>query len=113
MKRLLIAVIIVGGMCISLPGERVGRLYAQQTTEEMKRMQQQLNEQIMSKPFSVPSEAQVNAYIEEEQKKGVVPPPYTGIYWRPGYTCYNLARYSHPEYLSCRYYHRYYGYYYR
>jgi hypothetical protein len=108
-KVLLAAVVTVGAVCGILPADTV---YGQQT-EEMKRMQQQLNEQVMSKPFSVPDEAQVKAYIEDAQKKGVVPGPYTGTYWRPGYTCYDLARYSHPEYLACRHYHHYYGYYYR
>jgi len=86
---------------------------AQAQTEEMKRMQEQLNNQVMQAPFSVPDESKVKAYIEEQQKLGVVPPPYTGRYWRPGYTCYNLARYSSGEYLACRHYHHYYGYYYR
>jgi hypothetical protein len=108
-KALLVAIVTVGAVCGILPADTA---YGQQT-EEMKRMQQQLNEQVMSKPFSVPDEAQVKAYIEDAQKKGVVPGPYTGRYWRPGYTCYDLARYSHGEYLSCRHYYHHYGYYYR
>jgi hypothetical protein len=91
----------------------VGAAEGQQQSEEMKRMQEQLNNQVMQAPFSVPEESKVKAYIEEQQKLGVVPPPYTGRYWRPGYTCYNLARYSSGEYLACRHYHHYYGYYYR
>ena len=114
MKRLVVAMVMVGVVCSNLPGEMIGRAYAQMTTEEKKKeMQKQLNDQVMSAPFSVPDEAQVKAYIETQQKQGVVPPPYRGRWWRPGYTCYNLAQYSHPEYLSCRYYYHYYGYYYR
>lgn len=90
-----------------------GPAEGQPKSEEMKRMQEQLNEQVMQAPFSVPDESKVKAYIAEQQQQGVVPPPYTGRYWRPGYTCYNLARYSSGEYLACRHYHHYYGYYYR
>jgi hypothetical protein len=111
-KALLVAIVTAGTVCGVLPADTVGRVYGQQT-EEQKRMQQQLNEQVMSKPFSVPDEAQVKSYIEDAQKKGIVPGPYTGTYWRPGYTCYDLARYSHPEYLACRHYYHHYGYYYR
>jgi hypothetical protein len=113
MKGALLTMLTAGVVCGLLPGDTIGRVYAQQPSEELQRMQKQLNEQVMSKPFSVPDEAQVRAYIEAAQKRGAVPAPYTGTYWRAGYTCYDLARYSHPEYLACRHYHHYYGYYYR
>lgn len=109
-RGVLIAMVVVSGIA---PGATGGTAYGQQrTSEEMQRMQKQLNEQIMAQPFSVPDEAQVKAYIDDAQRRGVVPPPYTGSYWRPGYTCYDLGRYSGSEYLACRYYHRYYGRYY-
>jgi hypothetical protein len=81
-------------------------------TDEMKQMQEQLNKEVLSKPFSVADEAKVKAYIEGAQRRGEVPLPYTGKHWRPGYTCYDLRPYSYREYLACRYYHAYYGRYY-
>ena len=90
----------------------VGNIYGGEAADEMKRMQEQLNNQIMSQPFNVADEAQVRAYIEGAQKRGEVPQPYAGKHWRPGYTCANLRPY-YQEYLSCRYYYSYYGYYYR
>jgi hypothetical protein len=65
----------------------------------MEEMQRQLNDQIMSKPFSVADEAKVKAYIAEAQRRGEVPSPYTGRHWRPGYTCRNLRAYSYQESL--------------
>lgn len=111
MKRVWTVAIALAGVASVLGAG--GPSEGQQQSEEMKRMQEQLNEQVMQAPFSVPDESRVKAYIAEQQKLGVVPPPYTGRYWRPGYTCYNLARYSSGEYLACRHYHHYYGYYYR
>jgi hypothetical protein len=81
-------------------------------SEEMKKMQDRLNNQVLSQPFSVADEAQVKAYIEGAQRRGEVPQPYKGKYWRPGYTCVDLRPYSYREYLSCRYYYSYYGRYY-
>jgi hypothetical protein len=79
----------------------------------MEEMQKALNEEVVSQPFSVADEAQVKAYIEDATRRGVVPQPYKGTYWRPGYTCADLWRYSRREYRACRYYHWYYGHYYR
>jgi hypothetical protein len=73
-------------------------------TDEMKKMQEHLNNQILSKPFSVADEAQVKAYIEDAQRRGEVPQPYTGMYWGPGYTCYDLRPCSYRGYLACRHY---------
>src|ERR1700675_2490920 len=102
MKRLWTVAIALAGVASVLGAG--GPAEGQQQSEEMKRMQEQLNEQVMQAPFSVPDESRVKAYIAEQQKLGVVPPPYTGRYWRPGYTCYNLARYLSGEYLACRHY---------
>lgn len=92
---------------------KVEKVYGGETTDEMKKMQEQLNDQVLSKPFSVADEAKVKAYIEDAKKRGEVPQPYAGKHWRPGYTCYDLRPYSYREYLSCRYYYSYYGHYYR
>lgn len=85
---------------------------AQSSAQEKQEMQKALNEQIMSRPFSVPDEAQVNAYLDDALRRGVVPKPYTGAHWRRGYTCVDLLPYSYQQYLDCRYYYRYYGRYY-
>lgn len=113
MRDLLRPVMIMGLLCSILCVYTVQSVYGDERTEEKQRMQQQLNDQVMSKPFSVVDEAKVKAYIEDAQKRKIVPQPYTGTYWRPGYTCYDLRPYSYQEYLSCRYYYSYYGHYYR
>jgi hypothetical protein len=86
--------------------------YSGEMSDEMKKMQEQLNNQVLSKPFSVADEAQVKAYIEDAQRRGEVPQSYKGKYWRPGYTCVDLRPHSYREYLACRYYYSYYGHYY-
>jgi hypothetical protein len=113
MKRFFITIVMTGFMLSFLGVYKVNRGYGGEMTEEMKQMQKQLNNQVMSKPFSVADEAQVKAYIEGAQKRGEVPQPYTGKYWRAGYTCVDLRPYSYQEYLSCRHYYFYYGHYYR
>jgi hypothetical protein len=113
MRDFLIIMIIMGWMCTSLGLYPVKIVYSGEMTEDIQRMQEQLNNQVMSKPFSVADEVQVRAYIEGAQKRGELPQPYTGKNWKPGYTCVNLRPYSYQEYLSCRYYHFYYGHYYR
>ena len=90
-----------------------GVVTADEKQKTMEEMQKALNEEVLSQPFSVADEAKVKAYIEDAKRHGVVPQPYTGTYWRPGYTCVNLWRYSRRQYFSCRYYYSYYGHYYR
>ena len=113
MKYILLTVMTLGLVYSSLHTLQVGVASGGEMTEEMKRMQEHLNNQVLSQPFSVADEAQVKAYIDAAQKRGEVPQPYTGKYWRPGYTCVDLRPYSYREYLSCRYYYSYYGHYYR
>lgn len=74
-------------------------------------MQKMLNDQVMAKPFSVEDEAKLNSYIEEATKRGTPPKSEPSKYWRKGYTCGDLRRYSWNDYRDCSYYHRYYGYY--
>lgn len=102
-----IAVIFAGFIPLSLSA-------AVELTEEEKlaQMQQQLNAEVMSKPFLAERPEEVDAYIKGMLEKNVKPPEYSGKYWRPGYTCRNLLRYDWTEYRNCRYYHRYYGRYY-
>lgn len=111
MKISIGGIAIIGLICSFWYVLSVGEAYAGEMSDEMKRMQEQLNNQVLSQPFSVPDEAQVKSYIESAQKRGEVPKPYTGKHWRPGYTCANLGSY-YREYLSCRYYYHYYGRYY-
>lgn len=112
MKYALWQIIILVIICSFFCASQVWTAYGGEITNDMKKMQEQLNNQVLSKPFSVADEAQVKSYIEDAQRRGEVPQPYTGKYWRPGYTCVNLRPYSYQEYLSCRYYHFYYGRYY-
>jgi len=80
--------------------------------DEMARMQQQLNQETMSKEFLAEDPEKVDAYIKEAMKKNLKPPEYKGSNWRQGYTCRDLLRYSWYEYRDCRYYYTYYGRYY-
>jgi hypothetical protein len=100
-------------LCTSVSVYQVRVVYSGEMTDDMQQMQKQLNNEVMSKPFSVADEAQVKAYIDGAQKRGEVPQPYQGQHWRPGYTCLDLRPYSSRDYLSCRYYYYYYGHYYR
>jgi hypothetical protein len=111
-KRVLMTIMVLGFVCCFICFYQPRDAYGGEMTDDMKKMQEQLNQEILSKPFSIADEARVKAYIEDAQRRGEVPPPYTGKHWRPGYTCVNLRPYSYREYLACRYYHSYYGRYY-
>lgn len=81
--------------------------------DDLAEMQRQLNSEVMSQPFLAEQPEKVDAYIQDAMKKKLVPPEYKGSNWQPGYSCRDLLRYSWREYRNCRYYHHYYGYYYR
>ena len=85
---------------------------ATQEEDDMARMQEQLNQEVMSKEFLAEQPEKVEAYIKEAMEKNIKPLEYTGTHWRRGYTCRNLLRYSWLEYRNCSHYHRYYGRYY-
>ena len=86
---------------------------AEDKQQTLQKMQQRLNQEVISQPFSVTDEAKIQAYIEDATKRSLVPPAQPGPHWQPGYTCQDLVRYSWQEYRDCRYYYWYYGYYYR
>ena len=75
-------------------------------------LQEQLNQEVLSKPFSVEEQAKLEAYLQDALKRKIVPGEYTGTHWRRGYTCRDLRPYSYYEYRDCMYYYRYYGRYY-
>lgn len=77
--------------------------------DERDELQKRLNEQVLEKSFSVESEVGLNAYIEDATKRGMPPKTQPSRYWRQGYTCGDLRRYSWNDYRDCRYYHSYYG----
>lgn len=79
--------------------------------ESAEDIQRRLNEEVLQKPFNVETEANLNAYIEEATKRGTPPKSEPSRYWRRGYTCADLRRYSWTDYRDCTYYYRYYGYY--
>jgi hypothetical protein len=112
-KSLLLSLMAFGLLSHFMYIYKVEKVYGGEMTDEMKKMQEQLNDQVLSKPFDVADEAKVKSYIEGAKRRGEVPQPYTGKHWRPGYTCYDLRPYSYREYLACRYYRSYYGHYYR
>jgi Na+-translocating ferredoxin:NAD+ oxidoreductase RnfG subunit len=112
MKYIRLTLVVMGLICTLFYICQINNAYGGEMTDEMKKMQEHLNNQVLSKPFSVADEAQVKAYIEDAQRRGEVPQPYTGKHWRPGYTCYDLRPYSYREYLACRHYYFYYGRYY-
>lgn len=80
--------------------------------EELARMQAQLNNEVMSRPFLAEKPKEVDAYIKGMLEKKVKPGEYMGSHWRTGYTCRDLLRYNWTQYRNCRYYHRYHGRYY-
>jgi len=80
--------------------------------DEMEAIQKKYNTEIMEKEFFAEQPDKVEAFIKEAMEKDLKPLEYTGIYWRVGYTCRDLLRYSWREYRDCRYYHRYHGHYY-
>ena len=80
--------------------------------DELEKMQQQLNQEVMGKEFLAEQPEKVEAYIKEAMEKNLKPPEYVGTHWRRGYTCRDLLRYSWQEYRNCRYYYRYHGRYY-
>jgi len=77
--------------------------------EDMAAMQQRLNQEVMSKPFTVEDAKKIDAYVEDALKKGVKPVQSAPTYWQPGYTCTNLWAHSYYDYQNCAYYYRYYG----
>jgi site-specific recombinase XerD len=80
--------------------------------DELEKMQQQLNQEVLSQEFLAEEPEKVEAYIKEAMEKNLKPEEYTGTYWRRGYTCRDLLRYSWHEYRNCMYYYRYHGRYY-
>src|SRR5574343_504604 len=81
------------------------------SADERNEIQKRLNEQVLGGSFSVESEANLNAYIEDATKRGIPPKSEPSKYWRRGYTCNDLRRYSWADYRDCSYYYHYYGYY--
>lgn len=79
--------------------------------DERSEIQKRLNEQVLGNSFSVENEANLNSYIEDATKRGIPPKSEPSKYWRRGYTCNDLRRYSWTDYRDCSYYHHYYGYY--
>ena len=97
----------------------IGLLFLATTTtivaadkDEMQTIQKKYNTEIMEKEFFAEQPDKVEAYIKESMEKDLKPTEYTGIYWRVGYTCHDLLRYSWREYRDCQYYHRYHGHFY-
>lgn len=112
MKETLMAIVLAALGANVFGVLQLGSCHGAEMTNDMHKMQEQLNNQVLSKPFSVADEAQVKSYIEDAQRRGEVPQAYTGKHWKPGYTCVDLRSYSYREYLACRYYYSYYGHYY-
>jgi len=112
LKSTLLTIMLFAFVYSFFYGLQADTAYGGEMSVEMKKMQENLNNQVLSKPFSVADEAQVKSYIQDAQRRGEVPQAYKGKNWRPGYTCVDLRPYSYQEYLACRYYYFYYGRYY-
>src|SRR5215813_11764307 len=72
--------------------------------EEKQRLQDRLNENVMSAPFHVPSEQELQGQLDAAQKRGEVPAtqPPQGMPWQPGWTCNNLLAYKNYNWwYSC------------
>lgn len=81
-----------------------------QSEEEMRAMQQQLNKEVLEKPFSVESEAKIDAYVKQAMAKDLKPEATQApSYWQPGYTCRDIYHHGWDVYRNCRYYRHYYG----
>ncbi len=85
--------------------------FALSEEEEMAAIQKQLNADVLSKQFNPGDVEKVDKYIEESMKKDLKPVEKSPSYWKPGMNCNDLYRYSWRAYRDCRYYYRYYGYY--
>lgn len=104
---------LVTGISLSVVFTLSGTVSAFATEEDdLAEMQKQMNTEVLNKPFLAEQPDKVEAYIKEAMKKNIKPPEYTGTYWRQGYTCHDLLRWSWHEYRNCSYYYRYNGYYY-
>jgi hypothetical protein len=90
-----------------------GSAWADKVSDSQIEMQKRLNEQVLSQGFSVADEAKLEAYIKDATERGTPPKTTPSRYWRNGYTCGDLRRYSWNDYRDCSYYYRYHGYYWR
>jgi hypothetical protein len=80
--------------------------------EARSRMQEALNEEVLSSPFDPGDVEKANAYAEQAMKQNLKPVQVAPTYWQPGWTCSNLVSYRYyryRDYRNCIYYHRYYG----
>ncbi len=77
--------------------------------ESLAEMQKRLNQETISKEFSVEDEAKIDAFIKESMGKDLKPTKKVPTYWQNGYTCADVRRYSWRDYRDCRYHYRYYG----
>ncbi len=84
---------------------------AETDSKSLADMQRQLNQEVITKEFSVEDEAKIDAFIKDAMAKDLKPVEEPPSYWKPGYTCANIIGYSWNAYQNCRYYHSYYGYY--
>lgn len=102
-KQIIVATIGLLSMAIFAPGSIA------QTDAE--RMQQQLNQETLNRPFSTADEKELNSYLEDAKKKNIKPVQTAPSFWRPGYTCGSILGlgYSYRHYRNCRYHHYYYG----
>ncbi len=105
------SIIIISFVCV-LMGTTLPVLADESDDDALARAQAQMNAEVLSKPFLAEKPEEVDAYIKSMLEKKVVPPEYQGTYWRSGYTCRDLLRYSWSQYRNCKYYHRYHGRYY-
>ena len=97
--RPLLSVLLFGSIVCAEPASA-------ETPEELQKL---LNEQVLGQSFSVEDSEKLEAYMSEAKKKGIAPVTTPSRFWRRGYTCADLRRYSWTDYRDCSYYYRYHG----
>lgn len=84
----------------------------QPNTDKLAKIQQQLNAEVLEKPFSVEDEEKIQNYIKQAMEKNLKPEVKKApSYWRPGYSCRDIYHHGWRSYRNCRYYRHYYGHY--
>lgn len=75
-------------------------------------MQEQLNAEVMSRPFNAGDVQKAEQYAADALKRNIKPVSTPPPYWQKGWTCANLTGYryyNYSHYRNCVYYNRYYG----
>lgn len=98
------------------PEEEAAKARAAARAAERAAAQQALNERVLAREFDAGDLKKIDEEVEANLKKKVKPVEQAPQGWQPGWTCAELWRLRPGDwasYRNCRYYHRYYGRYWR